>query len=355
MSNAYDLKYQDRKFKRRDLIERLIKEGLNHKMDSGGFQLMKQEISGKRKNELNPRIVYDTQRISSCDIGVILDVPLGTSANINQNYKKINKTIQNFEKLLKIYDNVSDSFSILPVVHGHNSKMIDFAILRIEDVLGETPKALGIGSLVPMVKSIKNSGNTGSKRNFVKILMYLREKLPNSFLHAFGIGGTMAYLAFLCGIDSIDSNGWILKASRGVIQLPGISDRFLRKKSHNRPYLMMNRKIRGTNKTLNEIDMFMKCPCSVCKEYSHNGSWVKKDWLKKRDDFDQYTEGSRLKRAVHNLSLYQNELELIREQIKKKNLLNFIKGRLENSIYKNLFEEVKYKIDLDQKSLLLFN
>jgi len=340
LSNVYDLKYQDKKGIRDDLLKRLVDEGLNHKVDSGGYQLMKQQITGKKKFDLNPENVYEIQKSVPCDIGVILDVPIGTESREDKVIKKIDKTLQNLESLLKIYDNEEDSFTILPVIHGHDIKKLNYAISGLENIIGELPKALGIGSLVPMVKAVRNSSSTGGKKNFINILIYLRDKLPKTFIHAFGIGGTMAYLAYLCGADSIDSNGWILKASRGVIQLPGTSDRFLRKKSHNRPYLLNSRKIRGNKKTINEIDLFMKCTCSICEEYCTDGIWSQQDWIRKREDFDQYTAESRMKRVVHNLWLYQNELKLIKQAIKDKKSIDFIGKRLQNSIYKGLFQDV---------------
>ena len=159
MSNVYDLKYQDKKGIRDSLITKFVKEGLYHKVDSGGFQIMKQEMAGKRKLNLNPEIVYQVQSNLPCDIGVILDVPLGTNNDLKSNYKKIDRTIENFSRLLKIYDDISDDFSILPVIHGHKVEMIDYAIAKIQDLLGDPLNALGIGSLVPMVKNIRNSSN----------------------------------------------------------------------------------------------------------------------------------------------------------------------------------------------------
>ncbi len=103
-----------------------------------------------------------------------------------------------------------------------------YGLEKLEDILGELPKLLGVGSLVPLVKSMKGSKKNGIE-SFLYTLITLRRMLPDSFIHAFGIGGTMAYLAVLAGIDSYESNGWIQKAAFGVIQLPGISDRFLRK------------------------------------------------------------------------------------------------------------------------------
>jgi len=343
LSNVYDLKYQDKKNIREELISKLVNDGLNHKVDSGGFQLLKQELTGKKKFKLTPEIVYKVQKSLKTDIAVILDVPLGTSGDFSIHKRKIDKTMENFQRLLKIYDKENDNFSILPVIHGHNIEILDYAIEKVENIIGESPKALGVGSLVPMVKSVRNSNNTGGKQNFVKILLTLRKKLPNTFIHAFGIGGTMAYLAYLCGIDSLDSNGWIWKASRGVIQLPGISDRFLRKKSHNRPYLLKARRMNG-GRIINEIEIFMKCKCPVCIEYCENGNWTEKDWKEKQNDFDQYTNESRLKRAIHNLWLYENELKLIKKAIKEKKIINFIKDRLNNSIYKKLCLNIINKI-----------
>ena len=185
---------------------------------------------------------------------------------------------------------------------------------------------------------------------FIGLTIGTRLPIPS----AVGIGGTMAYLAFLCGIDSIDSNGWILKASRGVIQLPGVSDRFLNKKSHGRPYLIENRKIRGTKKLIDEIHMFMNCKCPTCVKYCENGNWAEKDWTRKRDDFDQYTEDSRMKRVVHNLWLYQNELNLIKQAIKDRRIIDFIGKRLQNSIYKSLYLKIIKKIDSNQTDISVF-
>ena len=74
LSNAYDLKYQDKKGIREELIHRFVDDGLYHKVDSGGFQLMKQEITGKKKHELTPEIVCEVQRKLPCDISVILEL-----------------------------------------------------------------------------------------------------------------------------------------------------------------------------------------------------------------------------------------------------------------------------------------
>jgi tRNA-guanine family transglycosylase len=157
----------------------------------------------------------------------------------------------------------------------------------------------------------------------------------------------MAYLGILSGIDSYDSNGWIQKAAFGVIQLPGISDRFLKKKSHNRPYLIKDRKQRNCKEPINEIDIFMNCKCDACMPF-YKENWTDKDWKIKQDAFSGRGEGPRKLRSIHNVSLYQNEINEIRKVIEKRKLLEFIKNRLKFSIYYKFIDFIQ---TLKQKEL----
>lgn len=58
LSNAFDLQFQDKKQKRKGIIEALVGKGLLHKMDSGGFQLMKANISGKNFQQDSTKIWF---------------------------------------------------------------------------------------------------------------------------------------------------------------------------------------------------------------------------------------------------------------------------------------------------------
>ena len=62
ISNAYDLFYTDKKGERLKLIKEFQKLGLNHKIDSGGFQLMKAEMKGTAKKfQLTQKMVIEKQ------------------------------------------------------------------------------------------------------------------------------------------------------------------------------------------------------------------------------------------------------------------------------------------------------
>lgn len=337
LSNAYDLYYLDKKNERQLLIKELQKVDLCHKIDSGGFQLMKAKIRGTDgKFPLNPKMVLDKQLEVGCDCGVQLDFPFGPNLNKSQKKRRLNRTLEYLEELVKLVDNYGVDFSFLPVIHtvSNNHNLLLYGLNKIEEILGEKPKILGIGSLVPLVR---RGFNKNGMEHFLYTLICIRKMLPDSFIHAFGIGGTMAYLAILTGIDSYDSNGWIQKSAHGVIQLPGISDRFLRKEFHNRPFLIENRKQRNCSKPINEIDIFMKCKCSAClpyyKEDWSERDWSERDWKRKQKDFTGREERPKLFRAIHNVSLYQNEIYEIRNAIQNNSLFKFVQNRLKLSIY----------------------
>ena len=362
LSNAYDLIYTDKKRVRHNIIKELQKLNLNHKMDSGGFQLMKAKMNGNSsKFPLNPKIVLDKQLEVGCDIGVQLDFPFGTGLTIKQKKKRLNETFENLVILIDLVDEYGINFHYLPVIHtvSDDLDLLKYGIKRLEEIIGTTPNTIGIGSLVPLIKTMKGTKKNGIE-SFLYSLITLRKILPNSFLHAFGIGGTMAYLAILAGIDSYDSNGWIQKSAYGVIQLPGISDRFLRKEAHNRPYLIKNRKQRNCKGSINEIDIFMKCDCSACLPF-YKKNWKDFDWKRKQKAFAGRDYNSKLLRAIHNVSLYQSEILRIREALREDNLLDFIKNRLKFSIYFKYikFIELLHNKDLDNlndfQSLLELN
>ena len=332
LSNAYDLYYLDKKQERKSLIEKLQRMNLAHKMDSGGFQLMKSKLRENARNfPLTPKLVLDKQLEIGCDCGVQLDFPFGPSLKKTQKMKRIDKTIESLEHLLKLIDYYGVSFSFLPVIHtvSNDLDLLKYGLKRMEGILGKKPNVIGIGSLVPLVR---RGFNKNGIENFLYTLISIRKMLPNSFIHAFGIGGTMAYLAVLAGIDSYDSNGWIQKSAYGVIQLPGISDRFLREESHQRPYLIENRRQRNCKKPINEIEIFMNCNCPACKPF-YKKKWSERDWKRKQKAFIGRMEKPKLLRAIHNVSLYQNEIFKIRNAVQEINLLKFTQDRLKFSIY----------------------
>ena len=356
LSNAYDLYYFDKKNERKRLIRELQNLNIIHKIDSGGFQLMKSEIKGNDlKFPLTPKMVLDKQLEIGCECGVQLDFPFAPNLTDAQKISRLDKTLENLSQTINLIDQYGIDFTILPVIHtiSDDLDLLKYGLKKIEEILGEIPQLIGIGSLVPLVKTMKGSKKNGIA-SFIYALTTLRKMLPNSFIHAFGIGGTMAYLAIFAGIDSYDSNGWIQKAAHGVIQLPGISDRFLEKELHNRPYLMNNRIQRNSNDPINEIDMFMNCKCAACKPFNKE-NWREEDWNVKKKAFIGREQSPKMLRSIHNVSLYQSEIILMRQAIKNNRLEHFIRNRLRNSIYFKYLGFINYLKSQEIEDLSAFH
>ncbi len=107
---------------------------------------------------------------------------------------------------------------------------------------------------------------------------------------------------------------------------------YLRNEEHNRLYLIRNRKQRNCEHLIDEVDIFMKCKCAACAPY-YKQKWNNNDWKRKQKAFIGRDEPPKLKRAIHVVSLYQDEIIKIREAISNEKLLEFIKSRLKFSIY----------------------
>jgi len=309
LCNAYDLLFQDKNGERKQLVRSLSKK-IALKCDSGGFQIMTRNV------KISVDQVYSLQRELECDLAVQLDFPLNPLANKETNKKRIRQTLKNLEKTIEI----NEKLSILPVIHGYDKDTLDFAIEGVVDILGgEDPPAIGIGSLVPLLMTSKGAGKIGGKKKVIDTLIYLRQKLPDTFLHVFGAGGTMAYLIIFCGADSFDFTGWIQKAGHGVIQLPGISDRFI---SNRKKRKALNRR---------EMQIFLECVCPACRS-------------NKIDNFKGRSQHARLLRAIHNIYVYQTEIWRMRRFISEGYFREFVFSRLENSVWKPLLKYADRKL-----------
>ena len=80
-----------------------------------------------------------------------------------------------------------------------------------------------IGGLVPNLLCAAKFMSNGEVLDKV---CQVRTAFADRKLHLFGVGGTATlHIAVLLGIDSVDSAGWRVRAARGLVQLPGSSDR----------------------------------------------------------------------------------------------------------------------------------
>lgn len=284
-------------------------------LDSGGFLFQKEGKSPPTVDEY----LEITRKIKP-DIVVSLDFPLDPKLDYYENRARVKKSLDN---LLEIRDKFnSEKIILMPVVHGFDIKTVEF-MLQFMEKNDVDLSYIGIGSLVPLIiHRVKNG-----RKILIDLIGYLRRRLPNSMIHVFGIGGTTTmHIMFFMGIDSIDSAGWEKKAANGVIQLPGIGDRFLFKKPHNRTVLKSE-----------ELKVLAECQCPVCLYYTEIDERIK------------ILNAERDCRVVHNAWVYQMEVNIAREMITSGRYECYIDRVLQSKSYRSLFNyakrvKEKYKI-----------
>jgi len=319
MINAYEI------IKAKKSQERIFKEGI-HKylsfdgivfMDSGGFLIQKNQ-----NFEIELEDIIEIYKKSFPDLKVTLDYPFSPLSTHNRNMKNWTTTLRNYER---IYDVFPDA---MPVIHGYTKKQIQKACKELQQYESDY---IGIGSLVPLMRSIKgtkeigrmsgfnHSKNYDTRRFIIDTIKYVRKKFPERLLHIFGIGSASTmHLMFSLGVDSIDSMGWRLKAAHGAVQIPFTADRFLSSlngKRRNRPVF--------SNK---EKEIFDDCECGI------------------HEEFDYETIDTKFEpKAIHNAFVFLEENLQALKEIRKMNYFEFVSDRLKNTVYKSLFRYSQQK------------
>ncbi len=202
----------------------------------------------------------------------------------------------------------------VPVVHI--SRVINTYIARIKanDKLVKKPN-LAIGGIVP---NLLRAPKAIPHLKILKSLIKIRDEFSDKKLHIFGVGGiSTLHLTASLGIDSIDSSGWRNRAARGIILLPGKSERTIAQLgSWN-----------GRQMSADDLSELEKCQCPPCLRSGKKALTAKA------------SEGFR-NRATHNLWVLLEEERWIGEKMDKGSYFKLYSSRVENSTYRPLIEYV---------------
>jgi 7-cyano-7-deazaguanine tRNA-ribosyltransferase len=219
------------------------------------------------------------------------------------------------EKCLRRTMAVNTAFQhdgFVPVIHI--SRVINKYIseLKANDKLIAKPR-LAIGGIVPnLLRAPKALSHDKILQNLIK----LRREFADKEIHVFGIGGiSTLHVAALLGIDSVDSSGWRNRAARGIILLPGKSERVITQLGS----------WRGRAVSEEEKKVLVNCQCPACQKFGLEGLTARA------------SVGFR-NRATHNLWTLLEEAKWISEKLKTKEYKNFYRERLENSTYRQLVD-----------------
>ena len=328
LTNAYEFLSDPPEHKRllqyQNINEYLELENTPVMFDSGGFMLQNHP-----QLEVSPDSVLELYRKANATLSVVLDVPFEPSRDPQFNpYQVGNENLSRWKKTIKnsvFMGNSSENLRILPVLHCYDAKNVKTRIKEIEPLLEKTRdyndqrmSMLGIGSLVPLLKSSRYTYH--GRKKLLDIIFAVREQLPDAFIHVFGVGGTTTmHMLFYLGVDSIDSKSWRIKAGNGALQLPGIGDRFITP-PRGRSYAKLSQS--------NE-ELLSRCECPTC---------TGKTLLERKNILDNKKPETFQPRAIHNAWIYQQELLETRNAIKRQNYRSFIEKRMQKNYLKFVYK-----------------
>ncbi|MGI8467774.1 MAG: hypothetical protein ACR2N3_04910 [Pyrinomonadaceae bacterium] len=200
----------------------------------------------------------------------------------------------------------------VPVIHI--SRVIDKYIseLKANEKLVAKPR-LAIGGIVPnLLRAPKAIPHQKILQNLIK----LRDEFSDKEIHVFGIGGiSTLHVAALLRIDSVDSSGWRNRAARGIILLPGKSERIITQLGS----------WKGRTVSEEENKILFNCQCPACQKFGLDGLTT------------PASQGFR-NRATHNLWTLLEEAKWISEKLDSGEYKHLYQERLEGSTYRQLVD-----------------
>jgi queuine/archaeosine tRNA-ribosyltransferase len=201
----------------------------------------------------------------------------------------------------------------VPVIHI--SRKLDEYLhqLQADEVLAAKTR-VALGAIVP---NLLRAPKAMSHTDVLDKLYQVRTELADKQLHVFGVGGTSTlHLAYLIGVDSIDSTGWRNRGARGIIQLPGTGDRSVAELgSWN-----------GRTPAEQEWDELESCQCPACQQFGIDGLRANKLF-------------GFCNRATHNLWILLEEARLIEQHLEAGSYTSWYMEHVENSTYLPLIQK----------------
>ncbi|MFH8039245.1 MAG: tRNA-guanine transglycosylase [Candidatus Aenigmatarchaeota archaeon] len=270
-------------------------------VDSGGYKLLTNgKIKGKDFEIRTAEEVLYYQLKFGADILVSLDYPISPNLPKNEIEKRIKFSINNAIFLL---ENKPKKTLTYIAVHGYSQKDLKLYMERLLNGLEKSNVSLkkidgiALGSLVPI------------RRDSLKILEIVRacKEVLHEFsldvlpLHIFGISGTLMPLLILMGADTFDSGTYLHLGIEGIYLKKGLK-RVERKK---------------ISKNL--------CNCEICSNKNYFSL------IKNSERIDSLVASLI---AMHNLVVFNEELQLIKEIVKdydENRLIKFIQNRYSHS------------------------
>jgi len=295
-------------------VHKLMKFDKEIFLDCGIFQrgFYKTEFTWEKVSNYREKLI-DWYSFLKPDFASSFDLPCSLDSQNRIKLKRLEWSIENF----KIMNHALD----IPLFLGINAFSKDEVILAAKTInikLGRTPELIGLGGMVPLMRSSKAQPGLG--KLILSMIHMIRTKFPSSSLHIYGFGDHKWYpLIRLLGASSSDYAGYISIASRGGILLPGLSEKYILKKIvrlRTKKGVTFYTRADETLFTKDELQKLQNCGCPFC-----------------RNSDPVLLEFSREGRIIHNLHVILSENEIVDAYCRENDLeglRNHVKERFSN-------------------------
>ena len=307
-------------------------------LDSGAFNFQQHaQIS------INPIDVLSIGIAFGANVSVVLDHPFLPTSDHKERKLRWSNTVKNTRSMfeaLKCWDGtLPEGFRLMPVLHGHDTEALKRSLEDILDIWGQEPEIVGIGSLAPLARN-------GSKRTAIDVIVTVRQLLPNAHIHCFSLGSALLMLfAFYCGASSVDSQTWMMSAAFKQVQLPGFPwTRFSPREAEKdrAKYDRTRRDFARHLLKLNKEEGFRVLNWDTKEPWQISNVHDVLPYLTYLEDCNG--KNNIHQRACHNLYALNFEAGRVRKEMAAGRLKDFIRNRMENTIYRNVFEYAIEKV-----------
>lgn len=244
--------------------------------DSGGYYVQQGKIGFK---DLCLRLIKIYKENTWADWFVLPDNPPTSSDTYHTVEMKVRETVTAAKTFYEKLPNIKEKF--IPVVHGHTINQACLCIEAYEDF-----EYVGFGSFGTSGKNSSVNHVTYKSAEIVRFIAQNTEKL-----HVFGVSTPPAiYLFYILGVYSFDSVGWLKSAGFGKIFFPFV-----------RAYSISHRSMRYSSLSRNDFEqlkILTDHECPFCEDF-------------------RKLQMSRLYKALHNLVVMHETVELIKRKSQK--------------------------------------
>jgi len=246
------------------------------------------------------------------DIASALDIPSEKSINKEVKVSKLRWSIENYKVMSEVIDT-----PLYLGVSVFSLNEIKLARKLIQNIVGNIPKYIALGGLVPLMRQFEKNVKLG--KIILRTIFEFCKVFPHSYLHIYGLGNHIWYpLIRLVGATSSDYASYVLISAKGKVILPGTPPKYIfnitRIKKGNK--LVYYRRPKDQIFSKEEIKILNNCQCPICRKFS-----VKE------------LENNLENRLIHNLFVILQESRIVDKfcsENNKEGLLRHIRERFKN-------------------------